>query len=103
MAGDLGLVRLKLVPSGPAGRVRVLGVLELNDRNGQAIEEHDKEFPGLVETVETGPQLLAAIQGAIANDNDEKRAARRERVRGESWDGSFGEMIAMLKERQSGH
>ncbi len=67
------------------------------------IEEHDTEFPGLVETIETGPQMLAAIQRSLASDNDEKRAARRQRVKGESWDRSFGEMIAMLKERQSGH
>ncbi len=67
------------------------------------IAEHDKEFNGFVETADGGPAFLAAIQRALASDSDEKRAARRERVKGESWDRSFGEMMDMLGVRRRGH
>ncbi len=67
------------------------------------IQELEKEYAGLVELAEDGPGFLAAIHRALAGDDDAVRMRRCDRVRGESWDKSFGDMLAMLKERRDGH
>jgi len=67
------------------------------------IVELETEYTGLVELAEDGPGFLAAIRRVLTEDDEEKRVARRERVKGESWDRSFVEMLDMLKERQGGH
>jgi len=62
------------------------------------IEELSREFPGLVELAGDGPSFLAAIRRVLAEDSPELRRRRRDRVRGESWQLRFTEMMEALRE-----
>jgi len=62
------------------------------------IEELSREFPGLVELAGDGPSFLAAIRRGLDEDSPELRRRRRDRVRGESWQLRFTEMMEALRE-----
>lgn len=57
------------------------------------IEQLEREFADHVEFADDGEQLLAGVRRALAGDSPERRAARIEAVRGESWDARVAEMM----------
>jgi hypothetical protein len=61
------------------------------------IEELEREYEGLVDLASNGPEFLAAIRKALAEDNSDLREQRRDRVRGDSWPAQLESMFTDLE------
>ena len=66
------------------------------------IEEVVVLYPDLVEFAETGPEFLAAIHKALAEDSPESRQQRIDRVRGESWDARVEDIFRLYRKALHG-
>jgi glycosyltransferase involved in cell wall biosynthesis len=57
------------------------------------------QFAGLISLADNPEAYLAAIERALAEESDERRAARMNAVAGLSWDARFRETVAVIEER----
>lgn len=65
------------------------------------IEELERSYADLVVFACTGQELLEGVRRCLAEDSPERRRARIDRVRGESWDARAREMITRWQEVSS--
>lgn len=66
------------------------------------IDELINSFSEHVEFAETGEELLVGVRRCLDQDSPERRAARIESVRGESWDARVAEMLSRFEEARRG-